>query len=59
MFWLDLKRYKPGTTEKDIMSDFMTNKEFEVQRGIYREPKNFRIIIVKEGWMSLQYLIDN
>jgi len=59
MFWLDLKRYEPGTTEERIMKDFATNKEFEVERGIYRETKNFRIIIVNEGWMSLQYLIDD
>jgi len=59
MFWIDLKRYKPGTTEEQIMKDFAGNIEFEVERGVYKEPKNFRIVIMKEGWMSLQYLIDD
>ena len=47
MLWLDLKRYKSGTSHKQIMKDFATNEEFFVQRGIYREAKNFRIIQIK------------
>jgi len=58
MLWVDLKRYKPGTDSKDIMNDFASNEEFEIERTVYKEHKNFRIVKIKK-WLSLQYLIDD
>jgi len=50
--YIDIKRYKPGTTHEEIMRDWMINDELDLWRLLYTHTQ-IEIRKVEDGWLSL------
>jgi len=50
--YIDIKRYKPGTSHEEIMKDWKDNPELDLWRLLYKF-NEIEIRKVAEDWLSL------
>jgi len=50
--FIDIKRYKPGTSHEDIMEDWQTDEKLELWRTLYDHTK-IEIRLLENGWIAL------